>query len=187
MENTLPLSVQSAVILSLISLCSPKRVYEHKFLYFPFSYFYVKYSANYNLYVHSLYRYKWEYQYRRKEIFEVLNLYKRKSKPNYVFLSHTSIKGSGSVDPLIVEVELNLRRGWVFSFTSQPLCNRGKRSQNSWVGQRMGPTNGLGVLRKRRISCQLPGIKWRFLRHQDRSLVSTPTSLSRLTLWAVTC
>jgi len=40
-----------------------------------------------------------------------LNLYKRKSKQNCVFLSHTSVKGSESVDPLIVEVELNLRRG----------------------------------------------------------------------------
>jgi hypothetical protein len=39
-----------------------------------------------------------------------LNLYKRTSKQNCVFLRHTNVNGSGSRDPFIVEVELNLRR-----------------------------------------------------------------------------
>jgi hypothetical protein len=119
-----------------------------------------------------------------KGSFKSLNLHKWTSKQNCVFLRHASVKGSGSRDPLIVEFELNLRRGCAFNFTSRLLCNRGKRSQNSWVRQRMGPKIGLVSLGKRHISCQLPGIKRRFLCHQD--LLSITTSLARLTLWAVT-
>jgi hypothetical protein len=40
-----------------------------------------------------------------------LNLHKRTSKQNCVFLRHTSLKGSGSRDPIIIDVKLNLRRG----------------------------------------------------------------------------